>query len=644
MSLTDDSRKQLVAKDVPLSRVGKLKNLFQVGRPIPVEEIPGGPPVAVITNDPKRVIRPPVSQYPVNRPVGAGGSPVGVTVEELTISGSRPVPVPAPKSQPTPASPQVTRRYGNPNYVPASGPPTGPLSSSPLTQPTALPPSYPLAPSAQLPSTNKASNSSEPQAADIPPATPTPSSITASVVTSSSPLPNDAEPSNQTPQYSVAGVRNARKPGPGAVRPKPTGAKPATGGAAAPETPTPEASNALVGTIVTAKPVAISGSSSLENLNSSAAGGAFNPIVPRSESASSLPQLRSSTLLVDPLKTPTPELGSGEDLGSATPRANSTSDLTSSTTPAPKSAEEAAKELQTRFLKPDAQSQAAGAGGKENEQNALNSMFEKNRHGSFMSANDATALRASTAGEASAADAAKEEENSEESSSEAAYEPQSEEGGREGDESGANGSMDDLQNNWQEEEEGSDDDAIGQRIRRAPHAAGGGNKQRSIANFTPKPEQLSALDNGEFHYQAPGLLPMEVEEAAASEPFPAPTLVHKHSKLKFSVQPLNVYTTYSADEYDRKARFTILLTVAHSTTLSPVFSFSFSERGHRPAGRVCRVRARETYRKDGGVRARARQGRRGPRHFDRRCAPTRCDSFQLSLERNRMHTVSVSVK
>ena len=570
MSLADDSRKQLVAKDVPLSRVNKLKSLFQVGRPIPVEEIPGEAPVAVITNDPKRVSRPLVSQYPVNRPVGAGSSPVGVTIEELTISGSRPVPVPAPKSQPTPASPQVTRRYGNPNYVPASGPPTGPLSSSPLTQPTALPPSYPLA---QLPSSIKTSNSSEPQAADIPPATPTPSSLTASVVTFSSTLPNDAEPSNQTPQYSVAGVRNARKPGPGAVRPKPIGAKPATGGAAAPVTPTPEASNALVGTIVTAKPVAISGSSSLENLNTSAAGGPIDPPVPRSESASSLPQLPSSTLPVDPLKTPTPELGSGDDLGSATPRANSTSDLTSSTTPQPKSAEDAAKDLQMRFPKPDTQSQAAG--GKENEQNALNSMFEKNRHGSFMSANDATALRQSTAGEPLAADATKEEENSEESSSEAAYEPQSEEGGREGDELGANGSMDDLQNNWQEEEEGSDDDAIGQRIRRAPHAAGGGNKHRSIVNFTPKQEQLSALDNGEFHYQAPGLLSMEEEEAAASEPFPAPTLVHKHTKLKFSVQPFNVYTTYSADEYDRKARSLYTCTTTYSIHMraSPLFSF-----------------------------------------------------------------------
>lgn len=551
MALFDDSRKQLVAKDVPLSRVSQLKGLFQVGRPIPVEEIPGGAPVAVFTNDPKRVIRPPASQYSANSANHSVGSSPGVTVEELTISSARPVPVPvvsASPSLPTPASPQVTRRYGNPNYIPASGPPTGPLNSSPLVQSTPFPP------------TTKPSNSIQPQPQVIDTQPSSSSTFTAPIVGSSSTLLNDADSSNQTPQYAVAGVRNARKPGPGAVRPKPTAPKPGTVGASAPETPTPDSSNNIGGSIVTAKPVAISSSSSLENLNPSASG-PLESLFPRSGSASSLPQLPSAALLVDPLKTPTPELSSREDLGgSATPRANSSSDLAASTKPS----DDAIKELQTRFLKPDtdaaravgpdaSQSQSrAEAAGKENEQNAMNSMFEKNRHGSFMSANDATALRSSASEPTGADAAAKDEENSEESSSEAAYEPQSEEGGREGDE-GANGSMDDLQNNWQEDEEASEDEAIGQRIRRAPHAAGGGNKQRSIANFNPKQEQLTALDNGEVHYQAPGLLPMEEEEAAATESFPAPTLVHKHTKLKFSVDAINVYTTYSAEEYDRKA-------------------------------------------------------------------------------------------
>lgn len=60
-----------------------------------------------------------------------------------------------------------------------------------------------------------------------------------------------------------------------------------------------------------------------------------------------------------------------------------------------------------------------------------------------------------------------------------------------------------------------------------------------------KKEQLTKLDNGEVHYQAPGLLPIEDEEEAT-------TLVHKPTKLRFSLDPIDVYTTYSAEEYDRK--------------------------------------------------------------------------------------------
>lgn len=35
----DESRRLLVSKDIPLSRVGRLKSLFQLGKPIPVEEL-----------------------------------------------------------------------------------------------------------------------------------------------------------------------------------------------------------------------------------------------------------------------------------------------------------------------------------------------------------------------------------------------------------------------------------------------------------------------------------------------------------------------------------------------------------------------------------------------------------------------------
>lgn len=66
-----------------------------------------------------------------------------------------------------------------------------------------------------------------------------------------------------------------------------------------------------------------------------------------------------------------------------------------------------------------------------------------------------------------------------------------------------------------------------------------------------KKEQLTKLGNGEVHYQAPGLLPIEDEEETTMS-FPATTLVHKPTKLRFSLDPIDVYTTYSAEEYDRK--------------------------------------------------------------------------------------------